>query len=201
MQAANNNAIKKRQDGIVIIDPEKSKGQKQIVDACPYGAIYWNNELQIPQAWPFDAHLLDRGWEKTKLESVCPTGVFQSKKISDQDMQKIAIDENLTTLESNSSARPRVYYKNNHGFEMCFVGGTVVTRKSGQEECLEGAVVKVLHNDQVIGQTHSDAFGDFKLGQLARNFGPVILRVEFEAEVKTLEIDLKQSLYVGCIEI
>ena len=95
MQAANNDAIRKREDGIVIIDPEKSKGQRQIVDACPFGAIYWNDELQIPQAWPFDAHLLDRGWEKTKLESVCPTGVFQSLKISDEEMNKIAEKEKL----------------------------------------------------------------------------------------------------------
>ncbi len=60
MKAAKNGAISKRADGIVIIDPEKSKGQKAIVDACPYGAVYWNEEKQIPQAWIFDAHLLDR---------------------------------------------------------------------------------------------------------------------------------------------
>ena len=27
----------------------KAKGQKQLVDACPYGHIWWNEELQIPQ--------------------------------------------------------------------------------------------------------------------------------------------------------
>ena len=31
-------AVYKREDGIVIIDPVKAKGQKQIVDACPIGA-------------------------------------------------------------------------------------------------------------------------------------------------------------------
>ena len=40
MEAARDGAIYRRDDGIVIIDPEKSKGQKQIVDACPYGCIY-----------------------------------------------------------------------------------------------------------------------------------------------------------------
>ena len=39
MKVAKNGAIKKRDDGIVIIDPVKAKGQKEIVDACPYGAI------------------------------------------------------------------------------------------------------------------------------------------------------------------
>ena len=62
MKAATNDAVRKRPDGIVIIDPEKAKGQKQIVDACPYGAVSWNEELQIPQAGIFDAQLLDEGW-------------------------------------------------------------------------------------------------------------------------------------------
>src|SRR5213080_1801932 len=69
MKAAPQGAIKKRRDGIVIIDPEKAKGQRQLVDACPYGHIWWNEELQLPQAWPFDAHLLDRGWDQTRGNS------------------------------------------------------------------------------------------------------------------------------------
>ena len=89
MKAAKNGAITKRADGIVIIDPVKSKGQKQIVDACPYGAISWNEELQIPQAWIFDAHLLDEGWTKTRAEQSCAMGVFQSVKVEDAEMQRI----------------------------------------------------------------------------------------------------------------
>ena len=77
MKAARNGAISKRPDGIVIIDPEKSRGQKQIVDACPYGAVWWNEEKQIPQAWIFDAHLLDEGWTQTRAEQCCPTDVFR----------------------------------------------------------------------------------------------------------------------------
>ena len=32
-KAAKNNAVTKRPDGIVLIDPDKSKGQRQIVDS------------------------------------------------------------------------------------------------------------------------------------------------------------------------
>ncbi len=66
IKAAKDGAIAKRADGIVIIDPVKAKGQQQLVDACPYGAIHWNDEKQLPQAWPFDAHLLDGGWTRTR---------------------------------------------------------------------------------------------------------------------------------------
>mgnify|MGYP006171339505 CR=1 FL=1 len=45
-------------DGIVIIDPVKSKGRKDLVESCPHGQIWWNEELQLPQKWIFDAHLL-----------------------------------------------------------------------------------------------------------------------------------------------
>jgi Fe-S-cluster-containing dehydrogenase component len=37
-------AVRKRDDGIVLIDPEKAKGRKDIVDSCPYGAIWWNED-------------------------------------------------------------------------------------------------------------------------------------------------------------
>jgi len=53
----------------------------------------------------------------------------------------------------------------------------------------------------VVGETRSDAFGDFKLDQLPRDLGPVTLHVEFETKVKTLELELNQSLYAGCVEI
>jgi len=66
MKADKTGAIGKRDDGIVIIDPVKAKGHKELVDACPYGHIWWNEELQLPQAWPFDANLNDQGWQQTR---------------------------------------------------------------------------------------------------------------------------------------
>ena len=44
--------IYRREDGLVIIDPEKAKGHPEIVDTCPYGAIYWNEEAQVPRSAP-----------------------------------------------------------------------------------------------------------------------------------------------------
>ena len=40
-------AVSKRDDGIVLIDPVKAKGRKDLVDACPYGHIWWNEELNF----------------------------------------------------------------------------------------------------------------------------------------------------------
>jgi Fe-S-cluster-containing dehydrogenase component len=52
--------IYKREDGLIIIDPVKAKGHPEIVDTCPYGAIYWNEEAQLAQKCTGCAHLIDR---------------------------------------------------------------------------------------------------------------------------------------------
>ena len=121
MKAAKNDAVRKRDDGIVIIDPVKARGQKEIVDACPYGAVSWNEEKEIPQIWIFDAHLLDQGWGKTRAQQVCPTEVFRSVKVEDEEMQRIASEEGLEVLQPELGTKPRVYYKNKHLFDSCFV--------------------------------------------------------------------------------
>lgn len=202
MVAATGGAIKKRDDGVVIIDPKLAKGQKQIVDACPYGAVYWNEEEQIPQAWPFDAHLLDRGWKKTKLETVCPTDVFRSLKVSDAEMQRIAEDEDLVTLESDTEAKPRVYYKNNHLFTTCFLGGTLVTRRDGVEDCVSGAAVSAMQGEALLGRAVSDGFGEFRIMRLERGCGAVTLHIEIDGELaRSIDVEVDDSVYVGCIEV
>lgn len=202
MKVAKDGAIKKRDDGIVIIDPEKAKGQKQIVDACPYGAIYWNEESQLPQAWPFDAHLLDRGWEKTKLETVCPTDVFSSIKVTDAEMQRIVEDEDLVTLESDTGAKPRVYYKNNHLFTTCFVGGTLVTTQDGTEDCVAGALVTAIHGDNELGSAVSDAFGEFRINRIDRDIGEIVLIIIVgDTQVANINVSVGDSVYLGCIEV
>ena len=52
-------AVYKRDDGLVIIDPVKAKGRKEIVTSCPYNAIYWNEDKQLAQKCTGCAHLLD----------------------------------------------------------------------------------------------------------------------------------------------
>ena len=75
IKAAHNNAVYRREDGIVLIDTEKSQGQKQLVEACPYGSIYWNETLNIPQKCTFCVHLLGDGTIKQpRCVESCPTG-------------------------------------------------------------------------------------------------------------------------------
>jgi Fe-S-cluster-containing dehydrogenase component len=203
MKAAKDGAVIKRADGIVIIDPKKSKGQKAIVDACPYGAVYWNEEEQIPQAWIFDAHLLDQGWTKPRIEQSCPTGVFRSIKIEDQEMRRIKEKEGLEVLLPEYDSKPRVYYKNLHLMTKCFAAGSVVANIEGIEECVEGAEVILKQNDSEIARATTDMFGEFKIDKLEKNSGQYELEVNSDSSGSaSVEFDLgDESLYLGIITL
>jgi len=203
MKVAKNDAITKREDGIVIIDPEKSKGQKEIVDACPYDAISWNEEKQIPQAWIFDAHLLDEGWAKTRIEQSCPMNVFKSVKVEDGEMQRLADAENLEVLQPELGTKPRVYYKNLHLYNKCFVGGSVVMDVDGVEENAENAEVLLKQNGNEIGRSTTDVFGEFKLDRLVPNSGSYQLEISLSGagQVRREFTVGAASVYLGTINL
>ena len=203
MKVAKDGAITKRADGIVIIDPVKSKGQKAIVDACPYGAVYWNEEKQIPQAWIFDAHLLDQGWTKPRVEQSCPTSVFRTLKVTDDEMRQIAKQESLDVLLPEQNSKPRVYYKNLHLMTSCFVSGSVVVHVKGVEECAANADVVLKRNGAEAGRTTTDVFGEFKIDKLEPRSGRYELQVGLEpAHSLSLTLDLvDDSLNLGVMTL
>ncbi len=203
MKAAKNGAIKKRADGIVIIDPKKSKGQKDIVDACPYGAIFWNEEEQAPQAWFFDAHLLDEGWEKTRIEQACPTGAFRSLKVEDAEMRRIAEKEGLEVLKPELGSKPRVHYKNMHLITHCFVAGSVTAEVGGVEECAADAEVVLSRAGNELARAKTDLFGDFRFDRLEKNSGPYQLQVESDTGGRA-SVDFsmaEESLHLGALAL
>lgn len=203
MKAAKNGAVTKREDGIVIIDPVKAKGQKEIVDACPYGAISWNEEKQLPQAWIFDAHLLDSGWTRTRVEQCCPTDVFRSVKVDNEEMRRIKEAEGLEVLQPELGTRPRVYYKNLHLMTHCFVGGTVVADVEGVEECAADAEVILSRNGSEVGRTSTDTFGEFKIDRLEKNSGEYMVQVNSKtSDSVSMQFELgPESVYLGVLKL
>jgi len=202
IKAAKDGAIGKRADGIVIIDPVKAKGQRQLVGACPYGAIYWNEEKQLPQAWPFDAHLLDQGWSRTRASQVCPTQAIRTVHAEDEEMARMIEEEKLEVLHPEYRTRPRVHYKNLDRYFKAFVGGSVAGARGGVSECVEGAQVVLKQNGRQLAAMRSDPYGDFKFQGLEEGSGAY--RIEIVAEryaEKALDFDLKASTYLGTISL
>ena len=102
----------KRSDGLVIMDPVKAKGRRDLVDSCPYGAIYWNEELP---------HCVD----------VCATGALRFGE-EEEFAEELAQAETVAKAEHG----PRVYYLN---LPHLFIGGEVWD--PALDEIIEGAKI------------------------------------------------------------
>jgi len=201
IKAAREGAIYGRPDGIVMIDPLKAKGQRQVVQACPYHAIVWNEETEAPQKCTMCAHLLDKGWGKTRCVQSCPTGALSMLFLEPADMEALASSQGLQTLSPEKKTGPRVYYKHLYRYTHSFIGGSVATRIGNREECLEGAGVSLLdeHQERKATQT-TDAFGDFRFDGLDEGSGSHTVRIEHAGyEPQTLEVDLRKAAYLGTI--
>jgi Fe-S-cluster-containing dehydrogenase component len=202
MKAAVNGAVTKRDDGIVLIDPVKAKGQKAIADACPYGAVKWNEDLQLPQAWFFDAHLLDNGWTEPRCTQVCATGALKAIKVTDEEMSKIRAREGLEYLQPELGTKPRVHYKNLKRFTHEFVGGTIINTVNGVTDCVANARVRLESGGNVVGEAVTDAFGEFKIEGLAPDSGSYGVVVEADGcAPKRLDVELGKSVNIGRIDL
>ncbi len=152
-------AIYKTGDGIVIIDPAKAKGRQELVGACPYGAIWWNEEKSVAQKCSLCAHLLADGWREPRCVQACPTGAMRILRVEDAQMQQIVIQEKLEVFHPEYQTQPRVYYKNLYRFLKCFIAGDVAFQKDGITDCAEGATVALSKNSRKINEVPTDNYG------------------------------------------
>ncbi len=194
---ASGGCITKREDGLVLIDPVKAKGRQDLVEACPYGNIWWNEELSIPQHWTFDAHLLDNGWKEPRAVQACPTGAMKSVKHSDEAMARMVQAEGLETMPSRKGAKPRVWYKNMYRFTKCFIGGSVVAQVAGVPDCIEGAAVTLLRGGKKVAETRTDTFGDFKFDGLDADGGEYDVQVAATAGKASAKVTLTDTVCIG----
>ena len=194
-------AVRKRDDGIIVIDPELAKGRKDLVESCPYDHIWWNEEHQVPQIWPFDVHLLDAGWKQTRGQQVCPTGAMRSVLAEDEEMQRVAETEGLEVLRPELSTKPRVYYRNLWRFTKCFIGGSVSADADGAVDCVEGATVRLLKDGTALAQCTTDNYGDFKFDRLEPGSGSYVIEISARGHTKTVEARLGESIDLGEIRL
>lgn len=180
-------AVYKREDGLVIIDPEKSKGHRELVDSCPYGRIYYNDALDIAQKCTGCAHLVDEG-KVPHCVDLCATGAL---RFGDEEdfADEIA---NAEVLDPDSGCGPRVYYLNRPHL---FIGGEVWDPEAN--EIIENATITLTMPDGSARTTQTDDFGDFWFRRI--DAGSYDLKVEAEGFVtqERKGIELTKSLNLG----
>lgn len=145
-------AIYRRDDGLIIIDPDKCTGCKSCTDACPYNAIFFNEDLNIAQKCTGCSHLFDSGeLSVPRCVDVCPT---EAIKFGEESEFKDLIVK-AETLKPETGAKPRAYYLN---IPKKFIAGTIYDPK--EKEVIIGATCTMSSNGNKMITT-TDGFGDF----------------------------------------
>ena len=155
-------AIYRRDDGIVLIDPIACTGCINCVDACPYGAIYFNREMNLAQKCTGCAHLLDRGWKAPRCVDACPTDAI---RFGDEKELQTFIDA-AEVLLPEEETHPLVYYLN---LPKRFISGSIFAPEA--DECLEEVTLTLTGDTKdrpktVTRTLKTDSFGDFWFNQI-----------------------------------
>ncbi len=175
MKAARDGAVYRRDDGLVVIDPVKAKGQRQIIDACPYHAVFWNEELNLPQKCTGCAHLLD-GDEPIHVPRCmdnCHMDVITFGEESELDL------EGTEVLHPEYGTKPRVFYRS---LPKRFVAGTVYDPMA--KEVVIGADVTATGDPGTFTAT-TDDWGDFWLNDLPEADWTITIEADGKKKVLT----------------
>lgn len=76
------NALSKRPDGIVDVDRDACIGCRACMQACPYDALYLNDDLGAVEKCHFCAHRIDKGLSPACV-NVCPVGAIVPGDLDD----------------------------------------------------------------------------------------------------------------------
>jgi Fe-S-cluster-containing dehydrogenase component len=165
LAAAKDDAVYKRNDGIVMIDPVKAVGQKEIVQSCPYRVIFWNEEKNVAQKCDMCAHLLDNGYARPRCVEMCPTGCITFGDLNDpnSEVSKLVASQKPYAMHPEYGLVDKVLYLN---VPKKFVAGTVVFKETDQ--C--AANVSVTLKGYGVEKSYvTDIFGDFWFEDLKSN--------------------------------
>lgn len=194
MEAADNGAVYRREDGIVLIDPQKAEGQERIVNACPYRVIFWNAEKRIPQKCTLCAHRLDEGEKQPRCVESCPPGalVFGDLDDPESDIVKAMAGKQVEDYRPEFKTRPLVRYS---GIPKKFVAGEVVL-EDRQEECAQGVKISLEGGGTSLA-TQTDTFGDFEFEGLVNRTAYVLNIAHKGYKPRTIEFTTMTDVNLG----
>jgi Fe-S-cluster-containing dehydrogenase component len=182
-------------DGIVLIDPVKAKGHKEILGTCPYQVIYWNEQSQLPQKCTFCAHLLDKGWKEPRCVEVCPTKALIFGDLDDPNsevVQRLAM-EKAEVLHPEYNMKEKVMYL---GLPKRFIAGSVVF--GDKDKCAENVSVTIT-GDGVTKITKTNNYGDFEVEGLAKDMDYIVKIDHPGYRSKKLKARTRIDVYLGDI--
>jgi len=195
IKASQNNAVYRRPDGIIIIDPIKAKGQKQIVAGCPYRVIEWNEEMQLPQKCILCAHMLDKGEKVPRCVESCPTGALIFGDLDDpkSEIAKLMASAETEVLHPEYGMKEKVRYIS---LPKKFIAGTIIY---GDKDEVAVNLKVTLSGDGGSQTTMTNGFGDFEFEGLADN-ADYVVKIEAPG-YKTKSVKTKTTKDISLGEI
>jgi len=184
-----------RRDGMVLFDPEKAAGRREIVDSCPYRVVFWNEARNAPQKCTFCAHLLDAGWKEPRCVEVCPTQamVFGDLDQPDSAIAQMHVARSLETLHPEYGMKPSVHYL---GLPRRFLAGEIVLNDRSEEPA-HGVRVTLACKERRWSTT-TDNYGDFEFDGLEPQ--EYVLRAEHpDYQPQELRVRLLSDHNIGAI--
>jgi Fe-S-cluster-containing dehydrogenase component len=185
-------AIYRREDGIVLIDPEKAKGNNGLVGLCPYRQIEWNEELGLAQKCTLCAHLLDKGDPEPRCVESCPSGALVFGDLDDPSSKVAALVASGTeVMHPEYAMGEKVTYRH---LPRKFVAGTVIY---GDVDEVAIGIDVVLTGGSGSRTLKTNGFGDFEFEDLedAANYTVSIEAPDYAPA--TLTTRTSRDVYLG----
>lgn len=195
LKAAKDGGAYRREDGIVIFDPEASRGQRAMMEACPYGAVYWNEALDIPQKCTLCAHLLDAG-RQPRCVTACPTDALRFVD-SDDFADDALLPQPVERLRPELGTGPRVLYQD---LPRPFIAGDVCSGDG--VSVLPGVSVRAEHQTRGLAyEAVTDEFGDFTLDGVEPGFYTLTFAGEGLTRKTLANMEVIDALNVGSVRL
>ena len=193
VKMAQNEAVYRRADGIVIIDPLKANGQKGIVNTCPYRVIEWNEAEQLPQKCILCAHMLDKGEKVPRCVESCPTGALVFGDLDDpgSEIARIVAGGQAAALHGEYGIGEKVRYLNLPGK---FIAGTVIY--GDIDEVASGLKVTLSGNGET-REARTNGFGDFEFEGLAENAAYTLKLEAAGYKARSVKATTQRDNYLG----
>jgi Fe-S-cluster-containing dehydrogenase component len=194
VKMATDGEVYRRPDGIVIIDPEKAKGKREIVNYCPYRVISWNEAENVAQKCTFCVHLLENGAKEPRCVEACPSGALLFGDLDDPESE---ISKNMASAGTGElnpvyNLKPSVLYRNLPGR---FIAGEVILEDK-QDVCAGGVKV-TLKGDSIEKTGTTDFLGDFEFkGLEAKQSYQVIIEADGYAS-RTINVKTDTDKNIG----